>query len=308
MKIGYLFVVGNGFDLAHGMKTSYEDFHQYLIENYPDAPFDEFMMPESRTSPDGGEIYDDDVVVSFLSSIITNAEPKGQKWSDLETSIGFFDLDEYFDGWSEDEENPYHEVYRNQDLATNLVGAVLKITDYFSDWIDTIEINNILPKPDFEKLIDKVNDLFLTFNYTKTLEELYGVMNVCHIHGEQGGELLFGHGNDKDYYDENMSRNVGSEDSLQEMQRRLLKNTVDAIKMNQDFFNSISKSVDKIYSYGFSFSEVDKVYIQEICRKLPTANVTWYLNDYDSVVQREEYEKVLKSCGFKGEFDTYHIS
>ncbi|WP_424767999.1 bacteriophage abortive infection AbiH family protein [Paenibacillus sp. sgz302251] len=307
--MGSLFVIGNGFDLAHGLKTSYEDFHQYLIDTNPDAPFDEFVMPESSTAPDGGLIYDDDIVVSFLSTIITNAEPKGERWSDLETSIGFLDLDEYFDGWSAGEDdNPYHEVYRNQDLADNLVGAVFKITDYFSDWIDTIEIMDILPKPYFEELIDKENDFFLTFNYTKTLEGLYEAINVCHIHGEQGGELLFGHGNDKDYYDENMSRNVGSEDSLQNMQRRLRKNTADAIRNNQRFFSNISKSVDKIYSYGFSFSDVDKVYIQDICRNMPAANVIWYLNDYDSFAQRKEYEKVIRSCGFNGEFDTYHIS
>ncbi|MEK8130893.1 bacteriophage abortive infection AbiH family protein [Paenibacillus filicis] len=304
-----LFLIGTGFDLAHGMKISYEDFHQYLIDTYPDAPFDEFVMPESSISPDGDIIYNDDIVISFLSAIITNAEPKGEKWSDLETSIDILDLDDYFDGWSAGEDdNPYHEVYRNQDLAANLVGAILKITEYFSDWIDTIEITDILSKPDFEKLIVKESDLFLTFNYTMTLEELYGAMNVCHIHGEQGAELLFGHGNDKDYYDENMSRNVGSEDSLQDMQRSLRKNTADAIKVNQDFFKNISKSVKNIYSYGFSFSKVDKIYIQKICRNLPTANVTWYLNDYDSIAQRKEYEEVIKSCGFKGEFNTYHIS
>lgn len=28
-----LYIIGNGFDLAHGMKTSYEDFHQWLLDN-----------------------------------------------------------------------------------------------------------------------------------------------------------------------------------------------------------------------------------------------------------------------------------
>lgn len=51
-----LFVIGNGFDLAHGIKTSYEDFHQYLNDdNYPDALFDGYITPESRTIPDGSE-------------------------------------------------------------------------------------------------------------------------------------------------------------------------------------------------------------------------------------------------------------
>ena len=28
-----LYIIGNGFDLAHDMKTSYEDFHQWLLDN-----------------------------------------------------------------------------------------------------------------------------------------------------------------------------------------------------------------------------------------------------------------------------------
>ena len=29
-----LFIIGNGFDLAHGMKTRYSDFRDYLIDEY----------------------------------------------------------------------------------------------------------------------------------------------------------------------------------------------------------------------------------------------------------------------------------
>lgn len=304
-----LFIIGNGFDLAHKIKTSYEDFHQYLRKTYPDAKVDEYVQPESTTMPDGGESYDDDEVVGFLSTIITNAEPEGDNWSDLERSLGLFDLDEYFDGWIQDEdENPYHEVYRNQDLSAQLVGAVLQITNYFSDWIDTIEIQDVVPLRDFERLLDREEDLFLTFNYTRTLEDLYDAMNVCHIHGVQGSKLWFGHGNDTDYYEEHMSRYIGSEDSLQDMQHRLRKNTSEAMKVNRDFFNRLTESVDRIYSFGFSFSEVDLVYIEEVCRRLATANVTWYLNDYDDETSRQQFEQVIKSCGFKGQFDTYHIS
>lgn len=305
-----MFIIGNGFDLAHGMKTSYEDFHQYLKEEYPDASFDG-CVPEARMMPDGDMSYDDIDVVGFLMEVITNAEPKGEKWSDLETSLGYLDLDEYLDNWidDEDDDNEWHEVHRNEDLSANLVGAVLEITDYFSEWIGKIDIDEVAPKSEFEKLVNCDKDLFLTFNYTNTLEEIYKVKNVCHIHGKQGGKLLFGHGNDKDYTEEYMASHVGSEDSRQGMQEQLRKNTTEAIRGNQDFLNSIrSKSVDKVYSFGFSFSEVDEIYITEICRRLANANVTWYLNDFDDLAIRTKYESIIKSCGFKGKFDTYHVS
>ncbi|WP_375104117.1 AbiH family protein [Paenibacillus sp. RS8] len=73
-----LFIIGNGFDLAHGMKTSYEDFHEYLKENYPatKVSFGGYV-PKSTTMPDGGESYDDDEVVGLLFEVISNAEPYG---------------------------------------------------------------------------------------------------------------------------------------------------------------------------------------------------------------------------------------
>ena len=32
-KINNLYIIGNGFDLHHGFKTSYKDFKQYLEKN-----------------------------------------------------------------------------------------------------------------------------------------------------------------------------------------------------------------------------------------------------------------------------------
>lgn len=304
-----LFIIGNGFDLSHGMKTSYEDFRLYLKENYPNATFDG-CVPEGLTTPDGDISYAAIDTVGFLIEVISNAEPNGEKWSDLETSIGYLDLDEYLDDWSDDDDddNEWHKVYRNQDVASNLTGAILEITDYFSEWVDTIEVDEFIPKQSFVEMINGEEDFFLTFNYTKTLESLYNAMNVCHVHGEQGRELLFGHGNDKDYTDKYIGEYTGAEDYIQDMQRKLRKDTSGAIVRNQEFFNSIGGKIDKIYSYGFSFSEVDQVYIKEILSKLKTEKVTWLLNDFDCEMKREEYKKIISNCGFRGDFDTYHIA
>ena len=32
-----LFIIGTGFDKSHGLDTLYEDFHQYLRSEYPEA-------------------------------------------------------------------------------------------------------------------------------------------------------------------------------------------------------------------------------------------------------------------------------
>jgi len=308
-----LFIIGNGFDLAHGIKTSYEDFHQYLQAEYPDANGDEFTMPESTTMPDGSEYYGDEEVVSYLLYLISNA-PNGDKWSDLEYSLGILDFDEWFDNIPEirDEDGDpdyWKNSYNTEDVSSNLIIPTQRITEFFSDWINTIRIERrIANKSDFAAIINKNYDLFLTFNYTKTLEILYQAENVCHIHGEQGSDLLFGHGNDVDYSDANMGKYTGSENALQKIQYALRKDTAGAIENHQDFFGNLSSSIDKIYSCGFSFSKVDEIYIKEICNRLLTDNIIWYLNDYNTLKQREQYKDNILSCGFRGQFRTYHIS
>lgn len=302
-----LFIIGNGFDVSHKLPTKYSDFQDYLKENYSDASDEYLIVPESFMMPDGDERYNDDEVVGFLLKIITEAEATGRAWSDLENTLGQLDFDECFDDWyaDDDDDNDWHEVYRNEDIASNVSGAVKMIKEYFSDWIETIDIFDTERKIKFYHLIDKNNDLFLTFNYTETLEEIYEAINVYHIHGKQGGELVFGHGNDMDNYDEYMNRNIGSENHLSELQMALKKDTQTVIYQNKSLFKELS-AVDEIYSYGFSFSDVDMVYIKEICRVSSTENIVWYIHDFDSG-KFDVFKEKINNCGFQGKFEMFTV-
>lgn len=253
-----LFIIGNGFDVNHKLPTSYSDFQDYLKENYPDASDEYLIVPESFMIPDGDERYNDDEVVGFLLKIITETEATGREWSDLENTLGQLDFDECFDEWYvfDDDDNDWHEVYKNEDIASNVSGAVKKIKEYFSDWIETIDIFDTERKIKFYHLIDNNIDLFLTFNYTETLEEIYEAKNVYHIHGKQGGKLVFGHGNNMDNYNEYSNKNIGSENHLSELQIALKKDTQTVINKYKSLFKEFG-AVDEIYSYGFSISDVD---------------------------------------------------
>lgn len=303
-----MFIIGNGFDLSHNLPTSYADFQKYLKRTYPDAKED-LLAPESVIMPDGGEAYDDSDVVGFLLMLITETEGTGEEWNDLEETLGKLDFNECFPWWSEEEEeNEWYKVYRNEEIAANIKGAVELIKLYFSDWIKTIDICST-PKVNFNNLIDHDNDLFLSFNYTETLEKIYNVSNVCHIHGMRGRNdtIVLGHGNDENYYDEYMVSNVGSEGYLSELQASLRKDTKSIISKNKSLFKSFRK-VDKIYSYGFSFADVDMVYIREICNVLEKEDIVWYLSGYDDEATRKFYqEKIVKNGGFKGKFDIFTI-
>lgn len=92
-----LFIIGNGFDRAHGLRTSYEDFHQYLKITYPDANEEDEQLPGVFQTPDGGIGCDDIEAVGFIMRLITQAEPNSEQWSALEESLGRLDFCEEFD-------------------------------------------------------------------------------------------------------------------------------------------------------------------------------------------------------------------
>ncbi|HDW8007356.1 bacteriophage abortive infection AbiH family protein [Bacillus cereus] len=305
-----LFIIGNGFDLAHSLPTSYEDFRQYLIHNYPGAvKSSPSFNINSTTLPNGSEVYDNEDVVSFLIDIISKAEPYGEKWSDIETSLGHLDFEEYLYEMSvlldddEDDNDLWRRANRNEDASEHFYKVTLKVKDLFSEWVNSIDISDARPIKRFRDKIDIENDVFLTFNYTSVLENLYGAEYVFHIHGTQGFEIIIGHGVSREDFE---NRYVGSEWALSKIHRSLKKDTMEIIKFSKLFFDELL-SIKNIYSYGFSFSEVDLPYIKEIIKKLNTENVTWYLSGYDYKETREEYKKVIRACGFKGTFEVFTI-
>lgn len=308
-----LFIIGNGFDVDHNLHTRYSDFQKYLIESYPEASDEQLVVPSSFTMPDGDERYDDDAVVGFLLRIITDSEGTGEDWKDLENTLGNLDFSYCFDsyGYEEDDDDDgdgeeWHRIYNNEDISLNILESVKMIKEYFSDWAQTIDISSAQPKDDFSKLIDADNDLFLTLNYTETLQRLYKAKHVFHIHGKQGGEIVFGHGNDTDYYDTYSEHYLGAENNLCSLQSALRKDTKGIISRNKHFFKMLD-TVDSIYSYGFSFSDVDMDYVKEICRVTDTSIMVWYFNDYDDEKKINIFKEKIRNCGYKGKFDTFTI-
>ena len=66
------------------------------------------------------------------------------------------------------------------------------IAEGFVGWVDEIDVTSASPRMTFE---DGAN--FINFNYTGTLQRVYGVPDrrVLHIHGKsEGGQPVFGHG------------------------------------------------------------------------------------------------------------------
>lgn len=303
-----LFIIGNGFDCyGHNMPTQYIDFKDFLLRKYPDSAMDFDGLLEAIQMPDGGEEYDMDEVVSSIVKTID--ECSAPEWRDLEECLGtnFIENIVYENEWSyketdiEDDDYIFHSVYENEDSSRSIVDAYGKIAELFAEWvfedlanIDYARIKRFKRRPLFE------NGLFLNFNYTATLEEVYKIRsgNICHIHGyclDDNSKIYFGHGDDDEF--EGFIQYMGIEDAYNGLKRDLRKNTQQAISDNLDFFKKLGK-VKRIYSYGFSFSDVDMIYLKEICENVNPKKITWYFNKFDWDNNRDYVEKVA-ALGFK---------
>ncbi|PGO78147.1 hypothetical protein CN980_09920 [Bacillus cereus] len=308
-----LFILGNGFDIVHNLPTRYEHFRKYLLETYPKArEFGPTYNVSSQMMPDGDIEVDNNEAAAFIVTAINEVE--GDEWSDLESNLAHLpfedylsDLEDLFD-LDDDKELSRNEC-RKEDAANEFYLVMLKFHKFLVDWVRTIDISETCTQEKFEKLIDIENDYFLTFNYTCVLEDVYGVDydNICHIHGAEyncDSEILFGHGDRRNDF---KSKHIVATESLQKIHRILEKDTNKALKQSMYFFDELS-SVQEIYSYGFSFSQVDFIYLQQIFQICNTEKCTWYLSDYGSDEIKISYKKTIRESGFKGSFKEFSIT
>ena len=115
-------------------------------------------------------------------------------WWSVEETLGNLDLKEFFLDKSDE---IFEEHYDDKEWLLYDVAECFKYLEKLAAlWASQIEVSNVQPIKDFSKLINsdrllKINnDLFITFNYTPTLEVVYGVEEVVHVHGVAGGRVM----------------------------------------------------------------------------------------------------------------------
>lgn len=311
-----LILIGNGFDLAHGLPTAYSDFRQYICDRFVVDQNSDTLVPQSEMDKDGGIFYDEDEVASYIVQVIDQVG--GENWGDLETCLGADLFDELkYDlrdvDFDQKENDIGNDIDVNGQLSEGLCYTFEEMKRLFFTWVkdrlgslDYSGINSpgtgnsvVSRNKTFFSDIDLNRTLFLNFNYTPTLQTVYQIpeATICAIHGtvkSPNKEILFGHGNKSDVADQ-MVREMGAEDNLSDLKEFLCKDTEHAIARHADFFNQLG-SVRNIYSYGFSFSDADRIYLDTIEEYVKPVQTTWYLNDYDK--DNAEYRKLLTIRGY----------
>lgn len=328
-----LFIIGNGFDIAHGIPSKYSDFHKFLRSLYMTekhvemsySSFDRWRYSVPRTDGllgrfDGMHPHVFSDILGFLDYCISRSQNRNQlmnfyinsDWWSIEEVLGDLDLREYFHDSDEgllDEENDA------ESLLYDIAECFKYLRRLAAIWASKIDVSNVTPLRDFAKLINRDrllpinNDFFLTFNYTATLEECYGVKEVIHVHGIAGGAVLLGHdpGIDVDQFCKTNSIPECSRHAAQVLLEVTCKDTNKRVAQISDLVVQKCAGVTDIYSYGFSFADVDTPYIELICKAIDTENVIWHLLDFDPPEKRKCYMDKTRGCGYEGKFSTYHV-
>ena len=314
-----LFIIGNGFDRGHNMITSYNHFKDWLIEEYPESEdIDNYIVTDATLMPKGEMYISDDALASFLFYCIN--ETVGDDWANFEEALGKIDWELLFDDVDDvtgrdGEIDLWKTAYAREDFTSTLNLNAYAFSKLFSQWIRTITYPKDITRNSFLTDTLKNTSFFLTFNYTKTLEDIYSILpeQICHIHGVQGGDIVIGHGvekssesigsysNDEDDFESDYDFGMEGIDDIHNSLRKPTKQILERTTFFEDLkYNDIKN----IFSWGFSFSAVDRCYIKEICKVLDTERITWHLHDRGNG-EPAKFEQILSECGFMGVITTF---
>lgn len=230
-----VFVVGNGFDLSLGMKTSYKDF------------LNSDFFKDNLSIPSDANIYRVENLFNYL--IHKKLENKG--WIDIECELKKYALAQNVSIKDDSIIIPNQQNVSNQNIKDSYRLLEKSLLDYLNSIKDQINDN-----PISRKLLDTIalneKNLIVTFNFTD-IRKLISVdcnPNIHYMHGNlNGGNIILGI--DKvDYNDEN-----------QKTYGYMAKN-------HHRYYNEFNLSnklinADEVIIMGHSMGETDFQYFQD---------------------------------------------
>lgn len=275
-----LYIIGNGFDRYHGMETSYSDFCRYIKAS-------------------NSEVYD------FLEGYFNMETDKNNLWCQFERDLGTFDYGLFFS--DNDNTEPMAEDFRpsfiyglEDDLRWQGENLSENIRKAFRNWL----LETDIPENGFTPLNLDKDALFLSFNYTDTLPQLYGVQtkNIFYVHGsvESYGSLIFGHNKKLDpepdfdeYGEPTRTPYTDAETASKIIFNEFYKDTDAVIKENNGFFDSL-KDVDEVIVLGHSINDIDLPYYSYLAQKVK-ADATWKISWYNDTEKTNMEQPLIRA-------------
>ena len=302
-----LYIIGNGFDLHHGLKTSYHDFGNYVKEN-------------------------DSELLYYLETYFDYPDTDAL-WSNFEQNLAKLNLDQVISDNEDSLPNYSSDDFRDRDRYTfpdNMDNIVEKLTDGLINTFKEFILGVTLPNCAFRenKLFIEKEAYFFTFNYTDMLEKIYNINseNILYIHNSvyhRYDNIVLGHGRDPEtfkektlehphdlvdpdeiaeWYDKNdkgydYSLDTGAENIMKYFEKSF-KPTQDIIEQNGHFFEKLH-NIENVYVLGHSLSNVDMPYISKI-KDSVTLNANWTVSYYEQN-DKQRFAEILIGMGIKPE-------
>lgn len=266
-----LYIIGNGFDRAHQLRTSYKDFRIWLLGN----GHQDFV--ESIES-----IYDNGDKARFsdeekLDSLL---------WKDFEAALGKINANSARNHL----DNKFGNVVDDQDALNKAIAEIqIVVTDVFLliyEWSKSVGISsvqriyNLSPK-----------SKYLSFNYTETLENCYGIpqSQILHIHGKvSDNDVIVGCERDIIRQPgEGTQKERRYAKRINTIMNHLNKPVDEIIGQHEAFFQSLS-SVNRVVVLGHSFSDIDIPYLEEVMQNVSKES-HWHFSVFNDI----DYQKLL---------------
>lgn len=275
-----LYVIGNGFDLMHGVRSSYYDFGRTLGKR------------------------------SHIRFILENYLQVDDLWADFEGALAKINVEAMSQPYILDNHLDVMGAYDEDALAADFFAAAEmaaspatelpgELDRSFTKWIDALRV-----RTDDRPLKGIIRDgRFLDFNYTEFIEDLYGVSkrDVCYIHGcrrkkkgHQREKLILGHqpqASDPQFDFESNWKGLDLSGNRAQMiydaqqialreigaaDEDLTKHCVEIIAAHKAFFEGLS-DIDTVITIGHSLYPVDWDYFAEVMKQnADRERINWY--------------------------------
>ncbi len=246
-----VYIIGNGFDKAQGMKTSYPEFYQYLMKTEC-SPLLEMMKKEIKEDT--------------------------KLWSDMEEALGVFaskvkteeEMDSLHDELSQhlqdylklEDDN----IALNAEKRNKVRWDLMHPEGYLAE--ADREAYNLFMKPVKNESPSSVIHI-ISLNYTNTIERLlsvvgpnpdlvldksqgYYLQDICHVHGQLGDTIIIGVDNKEQIQNSSFQ-------SSDEIASFLIKADANAAMKNLRHRNceQLIKKANLMVLFGVSYGETD---------------------------------------------------
>lgn len=299
-----LYIIGNGFDLHHGLPTSLTDFRKY-------AEYSAF----SRLYEDG----------AFM---ICANQTLDEHWESLEENLSNFDVDALIERAAEYYDDNPHENQFVYEVESAIDVLTTGLKRGLSKYLSLAESQDI----GIDKLLKiDTNARFLCFNYTNTLDRIYKVPSnrICYIHGKlntPNAPIVIGHCMEDSGYtpQDEIDISTLTEEALAAYEdsyspdyeyavkeahgyfKKNYKDTVACINASSEFFESLS-DIDRVIILGHSLGGIDLPYFECINRTV-RGDCHWAATYYQNDQKRKIFERLEGIVNDRSRMSLFEIS